>query len=62
MDRILKLELGPLYVELYYFREIYFRRVVGLEIAFKAVFKKCIEGSNLLFSEEGWSGWPKNVN
>jgi len=55
------LELGPLYVGLRRFREIYFGRVAGLETASEAVFKKCIEGSNPLFGE-GWSGWPKDAN
>lgn len=61
VDRVLKLELGPLYVGLYRFHETYFGRVAGLETASEAVFQKCMEGSNPLFSE-GWSGWPKDAN
>lgn len=61
VDRVLKLELGPLYVGLPEFRKTYFGRVAGLEIASEAVFKKCTEGSHPLFSE-GWSGWPKDAN
>ena len=61
VDRVLRLELGSLYVGLRHFRETYFGGVTGLEVASKAVFKKCMEGSNPLFSE-GWSGWPKGAN
>ncbi len=62
MDRVLKLELSPLYIGLRRFRETYFRWVAGLKTASEAVFKKCMEGSNPLFGEEGWSGWPRDVN
>ncbi|KAF3768433.1 hypothetical protein M406DRAFT_286387 [Cryphonectria parasitica EP155] len=58
VDRILKLELGPLYVDIPSFSETYFGQVAGLEAGSKAVFKKCVEGSNPLFGPEGWRGWP----
>lgn len=61
VDRVLKLELGPLFVGLPEFRKTYFGRVAGLETASEAVFKKCTEGTHPLFSE-GWSGWPKDAN
>ena len=61
MDNVLRAELGPLYVGIPRFREAYFGGVAGLEAASKAVFKKCTEGSNLLFSK-GWSRWPKDAN
>ncbi|KAH7007912.1 uncharacterized protein B0I36DRAFT_370622 [Microdochium trichocladiopsis] len=61
VDRVLKLELGPLYVGLPRFCETYFGRVAGLETAAEAVFKECKGGSNPLF-HEGWSGWPKDAN
>jgi len=61
VDRVLKLELGPLYVGLPRFRETYFGRVAGLETAAEAVFKDCLGGSNPLF-DEGWTGWPKDAN
>ncbi|KAH7016319.1 uncharacterized protein B0I36DRAFT_254039 [Microdochium trichocladiopsis] len=61
VDRVLKLELGPLYVGLPRFYETYFGRVAGLETAAEAVFKECKGGSNPLF-HEGWSGWPKDAN
>ena len=63
MDKVLRLELGSLYVGLPHFRETYFEGVAGLEAASEAVFGKCKEGSNPLFSElEGWCGWPKDAN
>lgn len=60
VDRVLKLELGPLYVGLPHFRETYFGRVAGLETAAEAVFEKCMGGSSPLF-DEGWTGWPTDA-
>ncbi|KAH7016041.1 uncharacterized protein B0I36DRAFT_425519 [Microdochium trichocladiopsis] len=61
VDRVLKLELGPLYVGLPRFCETYFGRVAGLETAAAAVFKECMGGSSPLFNK-GWIGWPKDAN
>ncbi|KAL8396645.1 hypothetical protein RB594_003636 [Gaeumannomyces avenae] len=58
VDRVLRSELGPLYVGLPHFRETFFGRVAGLNAASEAVLKKCTEGSNPLFGSEGWRGWP----
>ncbi|KAK4131339.1 hypothetical protein BT67DRAFT_458094 [Trichocladium antarcticum] len=60
MDRVLKLELGRLYVGLPRFHETYFGRVADLETAAEAVFKDCMGGSNPLF-DGGWTGWPKDA-
>lgn len=61
VDKILKMELGPLYVGLGRFYEIFFERVDGLRIAAEAVFEKCKKGSEPLF-DEGWSGWPQSAD
>ncbi|KAL2187716.1 hypothetical protein L209DRAFT_708640 [Thermothelomyces heterothallicus CBS 203.75] len=61
MDKVLKAELGPIYIGIPRFCETYFGGVAGLEAASKAVFHKCTEGSNPLFSK-GWSGWPSDAN
>ncbi|KAK3384287.1 hypothetical protein B0T24DRAFT_516412, partial [Lasiosphaeria ovina] len=61
VDRVLRDELGALYVGLPRFHEAFFGRVAGLKIASEAVFKKCMEGSEPLFSN-GWSGWPTDAN
>jgi hypothetical protein len=61
VDRVLRDELGAMYVRLPRFHETFFGRVTGLEAASEAVFKKCIEGSEPLFSN-GWSGWPTDAN
>ncbi|ROT39714.1 hypothetical protein SODALDRAFT_136435, partial [Sodiomyces alkalinus F11] len=58
VDRVLRSELGPLYVGLPRFREAFFGRVAGLHAASEAVLKKCTQGSNPLLSSEGWRGWP----
>ncbi|KAK4134878.1 hypothetical protein BT67DRAFT_378402 [Trichocladium antarcticum] len=61
VDKILKLELGPLYVGVSRFRETYFGGVAGLEAAANAVFDKCTQDSNPLF-RGGWRGWPTDAN
>ncbi|KAF3768220.1 hypothetical protein M406DRAFT_109223 [Cryphonectria parasitica EP155] len=61
VDRVLRNELGALYVGLPQFHEAFFGRVAGLKTASEAVFKKCTEGSEPLFSN-GWSGWPRDAN
>ncbi|KAI1300772.1 hypothetical protein F5Y03DRAFT_223623 [Xylaria venustula] len=62
VDDVLKEELGPMYVGLRNFHEAYFGGVAGLKTTSHAVFNKCMEGSNPLFSREGWSGWPSDAN
>ncbi|KAH7009376.1 uncharacterized protein B0I36DRAFT_378583 [Microdochium trichocladiopsis] len=61
VDRVLRDELGVMYVGLPRFHETFFGRVADLTTASEAVFKKCMEGGEPLFSN-GWSGWPKDAN
>ncbi|KAJ6019331.1 hypothetical protein N7522_001398 [Penicillium canescens] len=61
VDRVLKSELGPLYVGLPHFYSTFFGGVSGLQTASNAVFKKCTEGSDALFAD-GWKGWPKDAD
>ncbi|CRK28992.1 hypothetical protein BN1723_006727 [Verticillium longisporum] len=61
VDLVLREELGTMYVGLPGFHKAYFGRVVDLDIASRAIFQKCEEGSNPLF-REGWTGWPRDVN
>ncbi|KAK3353872.1 serine/threonine-protein kinase Sgk2 [Lasiosphaeria hispida] len=58
VDPVLRLELSPLYVGLCRLHETYFGRVAGLKAASEIVFKKCVDGSNPLFGNDGWSDWP----
>ncbi|KAH9436058.1 hypothetical protein MCOR02_004967 [Pyricularia oryzae] len=58
VDRVLRSELGPLYVGLPCFWDAFFGRVAGLHAISENVFKKCTEGSDPLFCGEGWNGWP----
>ncbi|KAK3302485.1 uncharacterized protein B0T15DRAFT_577582 [Chaetomium strumarium] len=57
IDKVLKSELGPLYVGIPRFLETYFGGIAGLDVTSKAIFKKCTEGSNPLFNE-GDGHWP----
>ncbi|KAL8409990.1 hypothetical protein RB594_008182 [Gaeumannomyces avenae] len=58
VDRVLRSELGPLYVGLPGFREAFFLGAWQVYTASEAVWNKCTEGSNPPFGNEGWSGWP----
>jgi hypothetical protein len=62
VDDVLKEELGTMYIDISGFYAAFFGRVADLETMSKVVFKKCREGSNLLYCEEsGWDGWPKDA-
>ncbi|KAH7021588.1 LOW QUALITY PROTEIN: uncharacterized protein B0I36DRAFT_394304 [Microdochium trichocladiopsis] len=61
VDRVLRDELGVMYVGLPRFHETFFGRVADLTTASEAVFKKRMGGGEPLFSN-GWSGWPKDAN
>lgn len=60
-DRVLRDELGVMHVGLPRFHETFFGWMADLTTASEAIFKKCIEGGEPLFSN-GWSGWPKDAN
>lgn len=57
VDRVLKQELGPLYVGVPSFCDTFFGNVPDLKTVSKAVFSKCTEGDDPLFSGM-WTGWP----
>ena len=62
MDYILKEELGPLYIGIPSLYKVFFREVEGLKEASAAIFKKCKEGDNLLYTKKGgWRNWPKSI-
>jgi hypothetical protein len=53
VDNVLKEELGPLYVGIPGFYEVFFREIAGLKAVAEAGFKKCKDGNNLLYREAG---------
>ncbi|KAK0715333.1 hypothetical protein B0H67DRAFT_634722 [Lasiosphaeris hirsuta] len=55
------LDVATMYVGLPRFHEAFFGRVAGLKTTSEAIFKKCMEGGEPLFSN-GWSGWPTDAN
>ncbi|KPM39101.1 hypothetical protein AK830_g7452 [Neonectria ditissima] len=61
IDRVLKQELGSLYVGLRQLPEVFFGRVPGLDAASKVAFTKCTQGNDPLFCG-GWAGWPEDAN
>lgn len=62
IDRVLREELGTLYVGVRDFRKQFFKGVTGLEAASEVVLRKCMEGSDPLLGDNGWVGWPKDAN
>ncbi|KAH7012084.1 uncharacterized protein B0I36DRAFT_299991 [Microdochium trichocladiopsis] len=58
VDDVLKSELGPLYVDIPQFFETFFESIPGLAAASKAVFEKCKDETEGLFSTD-WTGWPE---
>jgi len=52
IDDILNEELGIMYINIPGFYIVFFRDVVDLETIAKVIFKKCREGSNLLYYKE----------
>jgi len=61
VDYILKEELGPLYMGIPSLYKAFFRGVEGLKEVSVAVFKKCKEGDNPLYTKGGWCDWPKSA-
>ncbi|UKZ47865.1 hypothetical protein TrVGV298_002098 [Trichoderma virens] len=57
VDQVLRKELDPR-VGIRKFRESFFASVPNLDAASDAVFRKCSEGDEPLFGQEGWAGWP----
>jgi len=53
MDYILKEELGPFYIRIPSLYKAFFREVEGLKEVSAAVFKKCKEGDNPLYTKGG---------
>jgi len=53
VDYVLKEELGPLYIGIPSLYKIFFREVESLKAVSAAIFKKCKEGDNLLYTKKG---------
>lgn len=62
MDDVLKAELDSLFVGLRDFHQKFFEDIPDLKTASEAVFKQCTEGSDPLFGDGGWRGWPQDAN
>ncbi|KAL2005522.1 hypothetical protein VTN00DRAFT_2733 [Thermoascus crustaceus] len=61
-NNVLREELGSIYVGIPGFYDAFFGGVEGLEAAGAAVFGKCKEGDDPLYSDKGgWQDWPKSA-
>ncbi|OAP55710.1 hypothetical protein AYL99_09862 [Fonsecaea erecta] len=62
MDGLLKEEMGPLYIGIPGFHDVFAGKIPCLEENAAAVFKKCQEGGVPLYREDtGWRDWPKGA-
>ncbi|KAF4211370.1 hypothetical protein CNMCM5878_002704 [Aspergillus fumigatiaffinis] len=61
VDAVLKEELGSIYIGVPGFYEAYFSGIEGLEEAGATVFRRCQEGHNPLFTENGWRDWSESA-
>ena len=62
VNYVLKEKLGPLYIGIPSLYKAFFKRVEGFKEASTAVFKKCKEGDNPLYTKKGgWRDWPKSI-
>jgi hypothetical protein len=62
VDHVLKKELGPFYIGIPGLYKVFFRGVEGLKEVSTAIFKKCKEGDNPLYTKKGgWRNWPKSI-
>ena len=59
-DDMLKIDLGPMYVDIPEFHEAILGSIRGLNEASEAVFQKCCEEPEPLF-HQGWTGWPQGA-
>ncbi|KAI1769144.1 hypothetical protein GGR53DRAFT_474645 [Hypoxylon sp. FL1150] len=59
-DPIVKEDLGPMYVDIPQFYEVFFSGITELESASQTIFEKCCEGSEPFF-RKGWTGWPRDA-
>lgn len=63
MDKVLRDELGVMYVDVPNFYEAFFGDIPNLEAASEDIFHKCTDEAEPLFREgEGWTGWPEAVS
>jgi len=53
VDYILKEELGPFYIGIPSLYKVFFKGVKGLKEVSAAIFKKCKERDNLLYTKKG---------
>ncbi|KAI1181464.1 hypothetical protein F5B17DRAFT_436763 [Nemania serpens] len=62
IDRILRDELGVIYVDVPNFYEAFFGNIPDLERASTEIFQKCIDETPPRFQGGGWIGWPEDAN
>ncbi|KAJ2906934.1 hypothetical protein MKZ38_009797 [Zalerion maritima] len=61
VDKVLKEELGSMFVGIPGFHERFFGGVAELDTVSELVFKRCVKGDKPLHSGGAWTGWPHNA-
>ncbi|KAI1910566.1 hypothetical protein LOZ12_004500 [Ophidiomyces ophidiicola] len=62
MDRMLREELGTLYIDIPQFYDAFFGDIPELQANAQAVFERCKEGEEPMFRQgTGWSRWPEGA-
>ncbi|KAJ8131534.1 hypothetical protein O1611_g2086 [Lasiodiplodia mahajangana] len=54
-------ELGVMYVDVPNFQEAFFGGIPDLKTASEDIFQKCTQGTQPLFQQQGWAGWPEDA-
>ncbi|KAI0976761.1 hypothetical protein F4678DRAFT_468899 [Xylaria arbuscula] len=62
MDKILRDELGVMYVDVPNFHEAFFGHIPNLKIASTEIFQNFTDETPPRFQEGCWTGWPENAN
>ncbi|KAI0421007.1 hypothetical protein F5X98DRAFT_331176 [Xylaria grammica] len=62
IDKLLRDELGVMYVDVPNFHEAFFGTIPNLERASTEIFQKCIDETPPRFQGGGWTGWPGDAN
>ncbi|KAJ2988387.1 hypothetical protein NUW58_g4001 [Xylaria curta] len=62
MDKILRDELGVMYVDVPNFHEAFFGYIPNLKIASTEIFQNFTDETPPRFQEGCWTGWPENAN
>ncbi|KAI0113978.1 hypothetical protein GGR51DRAFT_505057 [Nemania sp. FL0031] len=62
IDKVLRDELGVMYVDVPNFHDAFFGNIPNLDVASAEIFQKCIDKTPSCFQEGCWTGWPGDAS